>query len=319
MAEGEVAHLAERVLGQAQRVITGKQEQVLLVLCALFAGRHVLIEDVPGTGKTLLVKALSKALGAPYARLQFTPDLLPSDVTGFSVYDPADGSFHFRPGPIFHNLILVDELNRASPKTQSSLLECMEEQQATVDGISHPLPEPFFVLATENPVEFEGTFRLPEAQLDRFGLRLSLGYPDHETEAQLLLRAFVRDPLEAVEPVASMGDVLSARARCAAVHLDSGLRRYIIDILSAARDNHDIALGPSPRAGMAIAALSQAHAAIAGRDYVLPDDIKAIAPAALPHRIVLAPGARWREQNPDAIVAHILRSVPVPTTAAHHR
>jgi MoxR-like ATPase len=312
MTAAHVMALARALVSNVGRVLVGKESVLRLLLAALLAERHVLVEDVPGTGKTTLVKALARSLGATFSRLQFTPDLLPTDVTGFYALDPRTGELRFRPGPVFHQVVLVDEINRASPKTQSSLLECMEERQVTVDGVTHRLPRPFLVLATQNPVEYEGTFPLPEAQLDRFGLRLSLGYPSAEEEVQLLERFAASDPLAELEPVASADDVLAAQAAVRAVFVDEALRRYVVELCAATRRHPDVALGASPRCALALVALGQAVAAMAGRDFVLPDDIKAVAPAAMTHRILLTPAARWRDASPEAVVAAALRHTPVP-------
>lgn len=308
----EVAAVGQRLQSAIGQVLVGKDGRVALLLCALLARRHVLLEDVPGTGKTTLVKALARSLGASYARLQFTPDLLPSDVTGFNAYDPRTGEFRFREGPVFRQLLLVDEINRASPKTQSALLECMEERQVSVDGVTYRLPDPFLVLATQNPVEYEGTFPLPEAQLDRFGLKLGLGYPSRDEEVALLDRFLGADPLETLGQVCTVAEVTAAQAVCRLIHVDAGVKQYAVDLCVATRRHAEVALGASPRASLALVALAQAHAALSGRDYVLPDDIKALAPWCLPHRVLLAPAARWREQTPDAVVGAVLRSVTVP-------
>ena len=312
MTVSEVAELGQRLARAIGGVLVGKASKVTLLLCALLARRHVLLEDVPGTGKTTLVKALAQATGASFARLQFTPDLLPSDVTGFNAYDPRTGEFRFREGPLFRQLLLVDEINRASPKTQSALLECMEERQVSVDGVTYRLPEPFLVLATQNPVEYEGTFPLPEAQLDRFGLKLALGYPGREDEVALLDRFLADDPLTALQPACGVPEVLAAQAASRAVHVDASVKQYAVDLCIATRRHAEVALGASPRATLALVALAQAHAALAGRDYVLPDDVKTIAPSCLPHRVLLAPAARWREQTADAVVGGVLRSVAAP-------
>jgi len=309
----QVAGLGKALQQAVSSVLIGKDARVALLLCATLAGRHVLLEDAPGTGKTTLVKSLARAIGGTFARLQFTPDLLPTDVTGFNAYDPRSGEFRFREGPVFHQLLLVDEINRASPKTQSALLECMEERQVSVDGVTYTLPEPFLVLATQNPIEYEGTFPLPEAQLDRFGIKIALGYPGREEEVALLDRFLDGDPLAEVAPVCAVADVVEAQRASRGVHVDASVKQYAVDICAATRRHAEVALGASPRATLALVALAQAHAALDGRDFVLPDDVKTLAPWCLPHRILLAPAARWREQTPDAVVASVLRSVPVPT------
>jgi MoxR-like ATPase len=313
MTTAEVMGLSKALTGSVSRVVVGKEPVVRLLLAALLSERHVLIEDVPGTGKTTLVKTLARSLGASFTRLQFTPDLLPTDVTGFYALDPRSGDLRFRPGPLFSQIVLVDEINRASPKTQSSLLEAMEERQVTVDGATHPLPRPFLVLATQNPVEYEGTFPLPEAQLDRFGLRLHLGYPTAEEEGTLLRRFIDGDPLSELTPVATVEDVLEATAAVRAVYVDDALRRYVVELVAATRRNPDVVLGASPRCALALVALGQAMAAMAGRDYVLPDDVKAVAPAAMAHRVLLTPAARWRDVTADSVVAAALRQTTVPT------
>ncbi len=315
----EVASLTRSLEQAVGRVMVGKHATVRLVLAALLASRHVLLEDVPGTGKTTLIKALARASGASSARLQFTPDLLPSDVTGFNAYDPTQGVFRFREGPVFHHLVLVDEINRASPKTQAALLECMAERQVSVDGVTYPLPAPFLVLATQNPVEYEGTFPLPEAELDRFGLKLNLGYPNHAEEVALLDRFTQEDPLATLEPVCAVADLQAAQAACRQVHVAAALKDYAVDLCAETRRNAAVALGASPRATLTLIGLAQAVAAMADRDYVLPDDIKLLVPWVLPHRIVLTAAARWRQLTPEAVVRSTLRSVQVPTAVAARR
>lgn len=306
-----VAEIARKLSGNIQQVMVGKQREVEYVLVALLCGGHVLIEDVPGVGKTTLVRSLARSLGCSFKRIQFTPDLLPTDVTGVSVYNPQRGEFEFRPGPVFSQVVLADEINRTSPKTQAALLECLEEAQVTVDGVTHTLPRPFLVLATQNPIEYEGTFPLPEAQLDRFLLRLRLGYPTAAEEIQVLARTQQTAP-EDLQPVASADDVLQAQAAVRQIHVEPALQEYIVEIVQETRRHPDIYLGASPRGSIALYRTSQALAAVRGRGFVLPDDIKEMAPLTLGHRLLLQPEARFRDVTAEEALASILQRVPVP-------
>jgi MoxR-like ATPase len=319
MGVAEVMGLARALAGNVARVVVGRERVLRLLLAALLTERHVLVEDVPGTGKTTLVKALARSLGLDFSRVQFTPDLLPSDVTGFDALDPRTGELRFRPGPVFAQIVLVDEVNRASPKTQSSLLECMEERQVTVDGRTYPLPRPFLLLATQNPVEHEGTFPLPEALLDRFGLRLRLGYPEPEDEVAMLERFTGSDPLADLQPVATSEEALAAQQAVRAVYVDASLRRYVVELCAATRRHPEVLLGASPRCALSLVAMAQAVAAMAGRDFVLPDDVQTLAEAAVAHRIVLTPEARWRGLTPETVVGAALGETPVPTGASMRR
>ncbi len=303
---------ARRVRENVGRVLVGKEETVDLLFAALLAGGHVLIEDVPGVGKTTLARALARSLGCTFKRIQFTPDLLPSDVTGITVYNQAEGTFTFRPGPVFAHLVLADEINRATPRTQSALLEAMQEGTVTVDGVTHELPRPFLVLATQNPVELEGTFPLPEAQLDRFLMRIRIGYPDAEEEARILSRFGSDDPLERLEPVVTAEEVLELQAARGTVRVEAPVREYIVALARASREHPDVVLGASPRASLALYRVAQALAAVAGRDYVLPDDVKEAAVPVLAHRLILTPEARMRGTSAEEVVAHLLTTVPVP-------
>lgn len=314
----QVRELAQTVQQNIQQVIVGKSKEVQYVLVALLAGGHVLVEDVPGVGKTTLVRALAKSLGCRFQRLQFTPDLLPSDVIGVSVYNPQNGEFTFRTGPIFSQIVLADEINRTSPKTQSALLESMAEGQVTVDGVSHPLPHPFLVLATQNPIEYEGTFPLPEAQLDRFLIRLKLGYPSLEEERAIVRRSR-QAPLEQLAAVASEEDVLAAQMQVPDVLLDSSLEDYIVRLVHRTRQHSDVYLGVSPRGSIALSRSAQALALIRGRSYVTPDDIKEMVPLALGHRLLLKPESRLYGGTPEKVLSDILAQVPVPVETSHGR
>lgn len=308
----DVAAWARRIEENVARVIVGKREAVRNIVVALLCGGHVLIEDVPGLGKTTLVRALARSLGCQFRRIQFTPDLLPADITGTTVFDQARGEFVFRPGPLMGQIILADEINRASPKTQSSLLEAMEERQVTVDGVSYRLPEPFMVLATQNPIEYEGTFPLPEAQLDRFLLRVQLGYPSPTEEVAILDRFAREHPLDQLEPVTSVSEVMAAREEVANVYVDDAIKEYIARLARRSREMAEVYLGVSPRASLALFRTGRALAAISGRDYVLPDDIKQMARPVLIHRLILRPEARLDGATPADVVERLLAHVPVP-------
>jgi MoxR-like ATPase len=294
------------------KVIVGKTEAVELLLVALFTQGHVLIEDVPGLGKTTLAKALAKSLGVSFQRIQFTPDLLPSDITGISIYNQKTTDFEFRPGPLMANIVLADEINRAGPRTQSALLEAMEERQATVDAVTRPLPRPFLVLATQNPIELEGTFPLPEAQLDRFLLRLSLGYPTPDEERHVLRRFRDADPLAELTPVASSDDILALGKAVRGVHLSEPIETYILQLIHATRNDTAIAIGTSPRGSLALYHASQALAAIRGRAFVIPDDVQTLIAPVLAHRIMPSSQSRLRGKAVTDILKTIMERVPVP-------
>ena len=304
--------LADSLIENISRVIVGKRETVEQALVALISGGHVLIEDVPGVGKTMLVRSIATSTGCDYRRMQFTPDLLPSDVTGASVFNQKTGDFEFRPGPIMAQIVLADEINRATPKTQSALLEAMGEQQVTVEGITRKLPNPFMVLATQNPIEYEGTFPLPEAQLDRFFMRISLGYPDAEQEVAIMERREHVDPIDELQPVCTPDDITNLQARADDVYIDVLVKQYIVELANTTRQHPEAALGVSPRASINLMKGGKALAMLHNRDYVIPDDIKAIATATLAHRILLTPSARMREVTQETVIADVLDQVSVP-------
>ena len=308
----DIQHMAMRIRQNVQRVIVGKDEAIDLAIIALLCRGHILVEDAPGIGKTTLAKALAQSLQCTFKRIQFTPDLMPTDVLGVNFYNQGIGDFQFREGPIFSQMLLADEINRATPRTQSSLLEAMQERQATVDGETRPLPEPFLVMATQNPIEMEGTFPLPEAQLDRFMLRIRLGYPTPEEESDILLR-FEREyePPE-IDAVANATELKKMQAQVSLVLVDGTVRMYIVDIVQASRKNQSLTLGASPRAGLALYKASQARAALDGRDFVIPDDVKALAIPVLSHRLIVASNARLRGRTAAQIIREILAGVPVP-------
>ncbi|HEX4492600.1 MAG TPA: MoxR family ATPase [Acidimicrobiia bacterium] len=307
----------DALVTQVERVLLGKRRAVHLALVCLFAEGHLLIEDVPGVGKTSLAKAIARVTGGSWQRIQFTPDLLPSDVTGASVWNRTDNDFEFRPGPVFANVVLADEINRASPKTQSALLESMEERQVTIDAFTHPLASPFMVIATQNPIELEGTYPLPEAQLDRFLMRLRIGYPDREAELALLDSQGDTDVApELLEQVADAETITMWSQRIARLHVAPEVKRYIVDIADATRHHRDLLLGASPRGALAVQRASRALAASIGRSYVVPDDVKTLAPIVLEHRIVLSPEAQMRGVEPAEVVRGVLDSVAIPGTRA---
>lgn len=308
----DIQEFAGRIVDNVERVIVGKRQAVQLTVLGLLCQGHMLIEDVPGVGKTVLAKSLARSVGCSFQRIQFTPDMLPSDVTGVSIFSQKTREFEFRPGPIFAQIVLVDEINRATPKTQSSLLEAMEERQVTVDGKTHILERPFMVLATQNPIEYEGTFPLPEAQLDRFLLRIKLGYPDKQQEITILDQQQYVHPVEEISQVASVEELLEAQRAIKDVYLDEKVKDYIVELVRQTRSHPEVYLGASSRGALAIYRLSQARAAMFGRDYVLPDDVKYLVEAALSHRIIVGPAARIKDIEPASIVQELLEQVPVP-------
>ena len=307
-----VQGLTERIVQNVERVVVGKRREVELIVLALLCRGHVLIEDVPGVGKTVIAKAIAKSIGTSFKRIQFTPDLLPSDVTGVSVFNQQTREFEFRAGPIIAQLVLADEINRATPKTQSALLEAMEEAQVTVDGVTHPLPQPFIVLATENPIEYQGTFPLPEAQLDRFLIRLSLGYPGRENELRMLERQHDAHPLESLQQAIPVDDLLAAQQVVRSVHVAPPTAAYIVSIVEATRRHESVQLGASPRGSLALYNTARAWAAMHGQNVVEPDEIKDLAVAALAHRVIVHPGARLRGVTGEAVIRDIIASTPVP-------
>ena len=316
VTDTELSKRAAAVVDNVERVIFGKHREVQLALVALICRGHILVEDVPGTGKTVLAKALARSLGCTFRRIQFTPDLLPSDVTGVAIFNQLTQGFEFRPGPVMSQIVLADEINRATPKTQSALLEAMDEHQVTVDGVTHPLPEPFLVMATQNPIEYEGTFPLPEAQLDRFFLRLHLGYPTEREEVAILDAQRIKHPLETIGQVLSAEELLDAQVRAREVHIAEPVKTYVVGVVTATRSHPDVYLGASPRGSLALSRASQAYAAINGRDYVIPDDVKALAASTLAHRLILQPQARLKDLSPATVIAEVLASVPVESVGA---
>ncbi len=307
-----IAALAARIKENIASVIVGKEDVIDLVLVALIAEGHILIEDVPGIGKTTLAKAIARSLNCSFRRIQFTPDLVPSDITGINVYNQRDAVFEFRPGPIIAQIVLADEINRATPRTQAALLEAMEERQITVDGQTMPLPHPFLVLATQNPIELEGTFPLPEAQLDRFLLRLSMGYPTEAEEEAMLLRFEAESPLEQLAPVVGVEELRHMAEAAERVHVEPVVRRYLVQIVRATREHPALELGASPRASLALFRAARALALIRGRPYLLPDDIKRLAPYVLPLRLILSSQTRLRGRDAAGVVAEVLHEVPAP-------
>jgi MoxR-like ATPase len=306
------SELARRIVENVAKVIVGKTLVIEQALAALIGRGHILVEDVPGVGKTMLAKSLSTSIGCSFKRIQFTPDLLPSDVSGISVFDQRSGEFHFRPGPIMSQVVLADEINRATPKTQSALLEAMEELQVSVDGVTHHLQHPFLVLATQNPIEYEGTFPLPEAQLDRFMLRVSLGYPAFMEEMAIIEQQEQDHPIDSLGPVATPEEIVGLQEAAKAVYVDRLVRQYVVSLVEATRQHQDISLGASPRASLGLFRAARGLALVQDRDYVIPDDIKALATAVIAHRIILSPSARMRGMRNADVVGALLDDVAVP-------
>jgi MoxR-like ATPase len=307
-----IAETAQKLVENIQKVIVGKAEVIELALIALLVEGHILLEDVPGTGKTKLARTIAASLDCTFQRIQFTPDLLPSDVTGIYYYNQKQQEFEFRPGPIFSQILLADEINRATPRTQSSLLEAMQERQVTVDIATHQLPRPFLVMATQNPIELEGTFPLPEAQLDRFLMKIALGYPSEDQENDIILRFEREDPLDTLAPVVSPADIIQMQDQLRTIRVEESLRNYIVNVCRRTRAHDDIELGASPRATIALYRTCQALAAIRGREFVIPDDVKRLAPNVLTHRLVVNPQTRLRGRRPEDVIRDVVNTVPVP-------
>lgn len=308
----KVEAIADQLVENVERVIIGKRDAIELIIVGLLSQGHILIEDVPGVGKTMLARSLATSLGCSFSRIQFTPDMLPSDVTGVSIFNQKTREFEFRPGPVMAQVVLTDEINRATPKTQAALLEAMQELQVTVDGVTHPLPQPFLVLATQNPIEYEGTFPLPEAQLDRFLMRIRLGYPEPEAEIAILESQRYVHPVTQVEQVVPVEDLLVAQETLKDVYLDALIKCYIVDIIEQTRHHPDIYLGASPRGSLALYRTGQAWAAMQGRDYVIPDDVKHLAIPTVAHRLIVSPAARVKDVDGETVMREILDSLPVP-------
>jgi len=311
-----VQDLGNKIIENVEKVIIGKHREVQLALVAMLCQGHILIEDVPGVGKTMLAKSLAKSVGCTFRRIQFTPDLLPSDITGVSIFNQKTREFEFRPGPIMAQIVLADEINRATPKTQSALLECMEERQVTVDERTYRMPEPFMIIATQNPIEYEGTFPLPEAELDRFLMRISLGHPKPEEEVQILDAQQYIHPIETLEQVATVEELKKAQEEIKSVYVDDLVKEYIVALVNATRTYPEVYLGASPRGSLALYKTGQALAALQGRDFVIPDDIKVLAEVTLAHRIIVSPSARIKNVDTREVVQDIVSSVPVPGTRA---
>jgi MoxR-like ATPase len=312
VAREQMNPIIEKILLNIEKVMIGKRNVAELSLIALLAEGHVLLEDVPGVGKTMMVRALAKSVNANFRRIQFTPDLLPSDVTGISIYNPKEMEFQFRPGPLMGNIILADEINRTSPKTQSALLEGMEEASVTIDGVTHRLQKPFFVMATQNPIEYEGTYPLPEAQLDRFLLKMKMGYPDVDEEIEVLNRAQKVPPIEDLYPVIDLEGLIALQKEIKEVYVDPTIKRYIVDVVNLTRNFSGVYLGASPRGSIALMKTAQAYAFMYGRDYILPDDIQYLAPFVLSHRIILKSEAKFEGISAEEIVTRVIARIPVP-------
>lgn len=308
----KIQDFATRLSHNLEKVIVGKGTTIELIIIGLLCQGHLLIDDVPGVGKTMLARSLAKSLGCDFSRIQFTPDMLPSDVTGVSIFNQVTREFEFRPGPIMAQIILADEINRATPKTQSALLEAMEERQISVDGVTYPLPRPFMVLATQNPIEYEGTFPLPEAQLDRFLMRVKMGYPSLMDEVRILELQQLKHPIVDLQPVIKVDELTEVQEAVKTVYVSPAVKKYIVQLVRATRENTDIYLGSSPRGSLGLFRAGQARAAIRGRDYVLPDDIKYLSTFVLPHRMIVQPAARLRNLSAEIVVEEVVASLPVP-------